>query len=167
MIRAAREAEIETLREIEKAAGQLFRDLDMHLVADDDPPPPAVLRRFVTAGLAWVVDLDGRPVAYLIADEVDGNLHVEQVSVHPDHARRGHGRALIEYVAEWATGRDYPALTLTTYVDVSWNGPYYLRCGFRFLGDDELTPGLRALRAEEAERGLDRWPRSGMRRDLP
>ena len=47
-----------------------------------------------------------------------------------------------------------------------WNGPYYERCGFRVLADDELTPGLREIRAHEIALGLDRWPRVCMRRDL-
>ncbi|GAY09329.1 hypothetical protein [Pseudonocardia sp. N23] len=34
------------------------------------------------------------------------------------------------------------------------------------IGDDEVTAGLEALRAEEIRRGLDRWPRCCMRLDL-
>jgi len=49
---------------------------------------------------------------------------------------------------------------------VPWNAPYYARCGFRILGDAEVTPGLRAIRRREAEMGVDRWPRVCMRRDL-
>ncbi|HEX3960074.1 MAG TPA: GNAT family N-acetyltransferase, partial [Trebonia sp.] len=58
------------------------------------------------------------------------------------------------------------ALTLTTFASVPWNAPYYRRCGFRVLDDEELTSGLRAIRHDEAELGLDRWPRVCMRRDL-
>ena len=60
----------------------------------------------------------------------------------------------------------FESVTLTTYVDVPWNGPYYERCGFRWLRDAEITPGLRALREEEARRGLDVRPRGCMRRIL-
>ncbi|MGW2250262.1 GNAT family N-acetyltransferase [Kitasatospora sp. NPDC001660] len=83
--------------------------------------------------------------------------------MHPGHARRGIGRALIEHLA--ATG-DAPALTLTTFAGAPWNAPYYARCGFRPLADDELTPGLREIRRKEAEHGLDSRPRLCMRRDL-
>jgi effector-binding domain-containing protein len=45
-------------------------------------------------GRAWVATgPDDAPVGYLIADVVDGCLHVEQVSVHPRCARRGVGFA--------------------------------------------------------------------------
>jgi hypothetical protein len=50
---------------------------------------------------------------------------------------------------------------------VAWNAPYYERLGFQRLPDAELTPGLVAIRAEEAAHGLDEWPRLAMRRVLP
>lgn len=58
------------------------------------------------------------------------------------------------------------ALTLTTFSDVPWNRPYYERLGFRVLDEVELSPGLRRIRREEAQRGLDRWGRVAMRRRL-
>ncbi|MDF5757569.1 GNAT family N-acetyltransferase [Spongiactinospora sp. TRM90649] len=166
-IREAEAAELPWLREIERAAGSLFRDAGMPEIADDDPPSPEVLAAYQRAGRAWVgLDDTGAVSAYLLADPLDGNVHVEQVSVHPRAARRGLGRALIDHVAGWAAGRGAPALTLTTFRDVPWNAPYYARCGFRVLAEGELTPGLRELRAREAAHGLDRWPRVCMRRDL-
>ncbi|WP_405495719.1 GNAT family N-acetyltransferase [Streptomyces sp. NBC_00096] len=108
----------------------------------------------------------GVPVGYLIADRVDGNLHIEQVSVHPSSARRRIGRSLLEHLAELAKAEGVPALTLTTFTDVPWNAPYYARCGFRTLDESGLGPGLRDIRDREAVHGLDRWPRVCMRRDL-
>jgi GNAT superfamily N-acetyltransferase len=166
MIRPAAERDLPVLRDVERAAGEGFREIGMAPVADDDPPTIETLRGYVAAGRAWVTEEGGRVVAYLIADLVDGNVHVEQVSVHPDHAHHGHGRALLEHLARWSVDRGYRAMTLTTFTDVPWNGPYYVRCGFRRLDDDEVTPELRVLRAREAEHGLDRWPRACMRRDL-
>ncbi|TDC88587.1 GNAT family N-acetyltransferase [Saccharopolyspora aridisoli] len=166
MIRLAREDDLPLLREVERDAGRQFADVGMDLVASDGPPPLAVLREFQEAGRAWVAVVEDVPVAYLIAAAVDGCAHVEQVSVHPDHAGRRIGFRLIETLAAWARDRGLPALTLTTFTEVAWNGPYYLRCGFRYLTDDELTPGLRDIRAAEAVAGLDAWPRACMRREL-
>jgi GNAT superfamily N-acetyltransferase len=122
---------------------------------------------YQSAGRAWVsVDDGDRPVAYLIAEVVDGDAHVEQVSVRPSHARRGLGSALIETLAEWAASRGLPALTLTTFTAVPWNAPYYERLGFRVLADAEIGDGLRAIRCAEAAHGLDAWPRVAMVRPL-
>ncbi|MER7786071.1 GNAT family N-acetyltransferase [Streptomyces sp. ZG43] len=166
-IRAVHPGELTTLQDIERAAGVWFREIGMAEIADDEPPPVEELARYVRAGLARVADDEtGRPVAYLIADRVDGNLHVEQVTVHPDSARRGVGRALLDHTAGRARDEGAAALTLTTFTEVPWNAPYYERCGFRVLAERELTPGLREIRRAEATHGLDRWPRCCMRREV-
>ena len=166
-IRAAGVEELPALHDIERAAGQCFHDVGMPEIAEDEPLALDELIRDQRAGRIWVaVDGTNQPVAYLVAEVVDGNLHVEQVSVHPDSARRGVGRSLLEHVAERARAEGIPALTLTTFVQVPWNAPYYVRCGFRDLDETELTPGLRVIRRREAAHGLDRWPRVCMRRDL-
>lgn len=139
----------------------------MDAVAGDEALPAEELLDYQRAGRAWVtVDENDRPIAYLIALWVDGVVHIEQVSVDPAHAGHGLGAALIEHVAGWARERGSAALTLTTFAEVPWNAPYYERLGFRRLADSDLTPGLRAIRAEEAAHGLDEWPRLAMRRDL-
>jgi len=164
-IRPATPADLPLLREIERAAGQPYRDAGMPEIADDEPPSIEALTAYQRAGRAWVADdLPGVPVAYLIADVVDGNLHIEQVSVHPRHARRGIGRQLIEHAAGHARASGLGALTLTTFADLPWNAAYYARLGFTVV--DDLTPGLREIRRREAAHGLDRWPRVCMRRPL-
>jgi GNAT superfamily N-acetyltransferase len=166
-IRAAAIHELEALRDIERAAGECFRDIGMAEVAEDEPLPVSELAGYQRAGRAWVsVDAAGRPVAYLLADDVDNNLHIEQVSVHPDHARRGIGRGLLAHARHQAAATGIPALTLTTFAEVPWNAPYYLRCGFRILHSHQWTPGLQAIRQREAASGFDRWPRVCMRRDV-
>lgn len=139
-------------------------------VAGYQPLPLDEMAGYQRAGRALVaVDADDRPVAYLLADDVDGNVHVEQVPVHPARAHRRIGLALIEQVAQQAQQARQagaPALTLTTFRDVPWNAPYYARCGFRVVDEPGWTPGLRRIRARAAATGLDRWPRVVMRREL-
>ncbi len=166
-IRAARLDDLARLEEIERAAGEAFRALGMDLVADDDPASVEELTVYAADGRALVsVGVDNVPIGYLLLDRVDGAAHIEQVSVHPEHARQGIGRALIEAAASWALARGLGALTLTTYVDVPWNGPYYERLGFRYLEPAEESVGLRAIREQERRRGLDAWPRASMSRRL-
>ncbi|MER5781854.1 GNAT family N-acetyltransferase [Streptomyces mobaraensis] len=175
-IRPPHPAELPLLQDVERAAGERFREVGMAEIAADEPLPLDELEEYRRAGRAWVAtaeaggeDAAGSPpdvVAYLLADRIDGNLHVEQVSVHPAAARRGVGRALLEHLASVARAAGAPALTLTTFADVPWNAPYYERCGFRRLADDEIGPELRAVREREAAHGLDRWPRVCMRREV-
>lgn len=166
-IRTARTDDLASLLAIERAAGESFRSLGMDAVADDDPGSVDELAPYVEEGRAFVsVDAEDRPVGYLLVDVVDGAAHVEQVSVHPDHARQGIGRALIDRAATWGRARGLLTLTLTTYVEVPWNGPYYERLGFSYLAADEETPALRAIRERERASGLDAWPRACMRRRI-
>ncbi|MEV4621721.1 GNAT family N-acetyltransferase [Asanoa sp. NPDC049573] len=164
-IRDARSDDLARLREIERSAGELFRAIGMPEIADDDPPSSAELTHYQRAGVAWVATTEAdEVVAYLFAEPLDGNLHLEQLSVHQNHARQGIGRKLITHAAQHAAGKNMPGLTLTTFRDVPWNAPYYERCGFHTLGEQEIGPGLRARREQEAAHGLARWPRVCMRR---
>ncbi|MEU3764717.1 GNAT family N-acetyltransferase [Amycolatopsis keratiniphila] len=164
MIRLATPEDLPALQDVERAAGEPFRALGMAAIADDDPPSIADLAAFQLDGRAWVWDTGSGPVAYLLAEVLDGHGHIEQVSVHPDHARRGLGRRLIEHAAEWAAREGLAGLTLTTYAEVPWNAPYYARLGFATLDEASLTEGLWAVREHEIARGLDAWPRVTMRR---
>jgi GNAT superfamily N-acetyltransferase len=167
VIRLARPDDLPALIDVELDAGALFREVGMAEIADNDPGSVAELAAYQSDGRAWVsVDSTDRPVAYLVAEIVDGCAHIEQVSVRPSHARRGLGGALIETLAEWARSRELPALTLTTFAAVPWNAPYYERLRFRVLPEAELGDGLRAIRRAEAARGLDTWPRVAMIRPL-
>ena len=154
------------MQEIEIAAGRLFAEIGMHDVAEDGAHETDVLAGYVAGGRAWVAERDETVCGYALADVLDGAAHLEQVTVNPDHGRQGIGGRLIEAVADWARGRGSETLTLLTFRDVAWNGPYYRRLGFVELPDTALGPELAALRAHEAELGLDVSVRGAMRRTL-
>lgn len=167
MIRPATDADLPALQEIEIAAGKPFANIGMMAIADDDPPSLERLREFREAGRAWVwVDDSDQPIGYLVLGIVDGNAHIEQVSVDPDHAGKRIGKQLIEHAARWAKTQGMRAITLTTFTEVPWNGPYYERLGFRYVPVAAEAPEMRAVRAAEADHGLERWPRTAMRAEL-
>jgi ribosomal protein S18 acetylase RimI-like enzyme len=167
-IRRARRDELEALRTIEREAGRAFASVGMPEIASADPPSIAELESFVASRGAWVaVDESDQPVGYLLSHEVDGCAHIEQVSVAPDHARRGLGAALIDRLAADAAGQGRPALTLTTFRDVPWNAPYYARLGFLTVEPAEHGPELRELVEREKNRIPGAAPRISMRRPTP
>jgi GNAT superfamily N-acetyltransferase len=166
-IRAARSDDGPALREIERRAGERFRDLGLGNIAEDEPASVETLSEYADAGRSWVAaDGDGRPVGYVLVDDVDGNAHIEQVSVLPDQQDRGVGRALLDRVRAWAREGGRTAMTLTTFTDVPWNAPLYRHLGFRDLAEDEIGPELRALRDLEAAHGLDPTERVCMRLEV-
>ncbi len=166
-IRPATSADGGVLHDIERLAGERFRDIGLDHVADDEPFPRDVLAAYAAAGRAWVAtDARDAPIGYVLVDVVDGCAHVEQITVRPDHQGQGVGRALLDQVTTWATTTGCRAITLTTFADVPWNRPTFERLGFRVLAASEIGPGLQAIRQREAAHGLDPSTRVCMRRAL-
>lgn len=166
-IRAPRAEELALLRDIEWAAGALFVDIGMPEIAADEPASVETLGEYARDGRAWVTtDDNDTPVGYAIVDVVDGLAHLEQLSVLPDHGRKGLGAALLDHVHAWAAQHDKAAVTLTTFKAVPWNAPFYAKHGYRTMTDDEIGPELNAVRTHEAELGLDPEQRVCMRREV-
>jgi GNAT superfamily N-acetyltransferase len=134
MIRPARPDELVLLPAIEAAADTMFEALGVGPL-----PGPGAVEDFAAA---LVVLVAGEPpVGLCRIDEVGGGAHLEQLSVRPDHGRRGLGRALLRAACTWAASQGYGELTLATYRDVPWNGPFYASEGFVETGpvDDWLV----------------------------
>lgn len=166
-IRPARLKELALIPEIEQAASTLFLDTDYSYLPGFEPISMDLLRARQRDGLVWVA-CDGaqEPVGFAVAAVVDGVAHLDELDVLPSHGRRGLGRRLTLTVCEWARAAGYEAVTLSTFRDIPWNRPFYESIGFRSLGEEELGPGLRQLRAREAAMGLPLGKRVCMRRDL-
>lgn len=159
-IRAARTTDIPAIQDIERAAGEAFRGIGLATIADDEPPSADELAHSILSGGALVaVDGTDHPVAYLLVEPLGRRAHVEQVSVHPSHARLGVGARLIDAAASWGAARGLDGLTLTTFSDVPWNAPYYARLGFEPLAEDAWDDALGERVREEAAHGLAAWPR--------
>lgn len=158
LVRLATAADLPFLPEIEVAAGLLFLEYAAALGLDEvllqTAKPLEELRQAQAGGLLWVAtDAADRPVGFALTVELDGQLHLEELDVHPSQGRRGLGTALVRTVSAAARQRGQ-AVTLSTFREVPWNAPFYARLGFRQLEESELTPGLRRLREEESRRGL-------------
>ena len=166
-IRAARVDDGPMQQLIEIAAGKRFEEVDMPDIAGDESPSLTSLSQYANEGRAWTaVDEEDCPRGYVLVSIVDGQAHIDQVSVSPEVQGQGIGRALIDQVAQWALGGGLTAITLTTFELVPWNGPLYERLGFRVLNDTEIGPDLQVLREHEGALGLDLKLRVCMRRDL-
>lgn len=162
VIRPATEADLERLVEIEVEAGRLFHAVGMAEVARH-VPEVAPLNEAMRSSRVWVAEADGALAAYVVAELLDGNAHVAQVSVSPEYAGRRIGKSLIEHVESWGRAKGCPATTLTTFRDVPWNGPYYLRLGYRVLPDEHAGPELARTMAREASMpGIDASLRCAM-----
>jgi ribosomal protein S18 acetylase RimI-like enzyme len=154
-IRPATVADVGRLVDVEIEAGQLFHGVGMPEVAED-VPDRGELRAAIEAGRVWVTHVGAEVVGYISAEVLDGNAHVAQVSVVPEHGGRRIGAAMVGFVEAWGRAARRPATTLTTFSDVPWNGPYYRRLGYHVLASSDIGPELaRTIAREAALPGID------------
>jgi GNAT superfamily N-acetyltransferase len=163
-IRCARQSDLVYLPTIEREAAAQFLVTSYPAMADADLASAHIDPDY---DYVWVLaDKQDHPIGFAIAHVLDESVHLREIDVHPHYARQGLGRRLIEAIADWARTKGATALTLTTFSDVPWNGPYYARLGFRTLDLATLNPALQAVRQAEESAGLPMAYRICMQLDL-
>jgi GNAT superfamily N-acetyltransferase len=125
--------------------------------------PAKWYRPRVPLGLVWVVCDDETPIGFATTEPFDDALHLWALAVRLEAQKRGAGRALVQAVIADARARGLPAVTLTTFRDIPWNGPFYASLGFVGVPQDGANPRLAGLRAHEAGLSLDVDRRCAMR----
>lgn len=162
-LRPARVADLEAVAAVERDASLLFA-AELPSIAADDSIDVVAVRSAMSIGRVVVAVSDDAVVGYAWWSVVDGDAHLEQVSITGSVSGRGVGRRLIDRIAEDAGRAGFDELTLTTFRDLAWNAPLYGRYGFTVIDEPDLAPELQARRKLEAELGLDIVPRVAMRR---
>ena len=151
-IRSARESDLIYLPAIEREAAAQFQATSYPAMANANL---ASAHLDLNHDHVWILaDQQDQPIGFAVVHMLGGSVHLHELDVHPRYARQGLGRRLIEAVACWARAEGATALTLTTFSDVPWNGPYYARLGFRTLDATTLNPSLQAVWQAEEKAGI-------------
>lgn len=121
--------DLDRVEEIENAADSLLIEL---LEPGEWEPAATGQERAAAPGFILVSSesVGGSAVGFVHVIEGADFAHLEQLSVLPAHARRGHGRALVEAAKREAKNRGLYRMTLRTFAEVPWNAPFYATCGF-------------------------------------
>jgi ribosomal protein S18 acetylase RimI-like enzyme len=165
-IRQALPDELPLLADIERDAARLFRTVGLPEIAEAEPTPLAFLEAVARCGAIFVATEDDAPVGFILVGFLDRAAHIHEFCVMIDHGRKGIGRRLVAEACRHGAVEGMPAVTLSTFHDIPWNGPFYERLGFHYLERDEWTPALYLLHHREIELGLPVARRSFMRKDL-
>jgi GNAT superfamily N-acetyltransferase len=155
----------ERLRQIERASSIHFREFGMTDVADHEPTPASILEDRARDGLLYVALVADTVAGFLIWSPMDGQAYIEEVSVDPAHAGHKLAARMINRLGEDIRGR-HPAITLTTFRHVPWNGPYYASLGFVELPRDQVGSDHEEAWQEQNDAGLDMAMRLFMIRRL-
>ncbi|MGF6113488.1 GNAT family N-acetyltransferase [Pseudomonas frederiksbergensis] len=155
-LRRALLSDAATLPAIERSAAALFRNDPSLAWLADSPVTDAQqhLRAIETADVWVALSADGALAGFLSAEQVDDQLHVQELSVSQHFQGRGIGRKLLLVAIEHTRQRELRSLTLTTFRDVPWNEGFYRRLGFKTLSLAETSPRLLAILREEVAHGL-------------
>ncbi|WP_370942965.1 GNAT family N-acetyltransferase [Amycolatopsis sp. cg5] len=141
MIHTATAADIALLPELEDASDSMFTDVVF--------PPGSI---FDELGDEHTVLVAGDPpIGFAVFGPLGDHLHLHQLSVHPDHGRRGVGSALLAATVEGAAA----PFTLTTFEHIPWNMPWYLARGWDRFPREEWGAELAAQVEAERVAGLD------------
>ena len=166
-VRTARPSDLRRIAPVEDAGGAMYAEHfgDRTVPALTAPAPSGAERDGV--GFLLVAVDDRRLVGFAHVVPHDLHAHLEQLSVLPAYQRRGIGTTLVRAAMEEARWGGYDVMSLTTYRDVPWNGPFYARLGFAEVEASRLERFQRDLRDLERAAGLDEpGPRIVMQRRL-
>jgi GNAT superfamily N-acetyltransferase len=164
LIREGRREDLSRLAAIELEAGRLFPA--SRIPHPESTHPAAALEQSAKEGLLFVVEVDGRVVGFATCSRIHDRLHLDEISVHPEHGRKGYGRALVERVISVAGEWGLTGVSLTTFADIPWNGPFYASMGFSIVPESAVDEALRDALAHERSLGMTeriamiRWTQS-------
>lgn len=154
-LRLARPADAEAMPGIESAAAGIFAELlDFAHLDLGGTRSPDSFGRLIRKGHCLVAHVGEAMAGYLVAEPFRRELHIWQMDVAPQFQRRGVGAGLVRASMIDARNTGFRAVTLTTFRDVAWNGPFYARLGFDEVTALDAHPRLAGELANEADDGL-------------
>lgn len=134
---------------------------DLKFVTEFQPISAARL----AAGTILIVEVSNETLGFALVESLDGMLYLANIAVRPQAARAGVGAYLLHSVSDEAVRRRLGAVTLTTFREPHWNGPWFRRHGFVSMPEAEIGSGLRAVLDRHAT-FLDMTKRETLRREV-
>lgn len=95
-------------------------------------------------------DDTGHAIGFTLVSIAPSGLYLDQVSVHPDHGKKGIGTLLMNNLTSKARKLGQPQIILSTFRDVPWNAPFYARLGYRIIRKQDYQPFM--IEIETAQR---------------
>lgn len=157
-IRTATSADIDEICRIDVAASATFGAIPALEELTNGSAghfEPATVADWLAAGCIYALeDAEGGMLGFTAVQSRDDCLYIAEISVLPAYHGRGLGSRLLERVfehARTAAGGAVARVSLTTYSDVPWNGPWYRKRDFREVAPEVLGPWHVARAAQDAQ----------------
>jgi GNAT superfamily N-acetyltransferase len=138
LIRAATEADIETLFDVRTSVVQNHQSREE--LAAIGVTPHSIAEMLRTTSRAWIAEEDGRGMAFSMADAGQGTVFA--LFVRPGYEGRGLGRTLLKHAEDWLFSRGWSEIWLLTGSDPGLRAVgFYKHLGWQAVGvqDDGQT----------------------------
>jgi len=158
--------DIPALIAADKAASALFAPTGLiKPAALDDQVPAQVFEAAIASGYVFAAREAAGAVGFILTSQRGTGLYLDQVSVHPEHGQKGLGGALVIRILSDAEDRRLPHVSLSTFRDLAWNGPFYASLGFREMPHTKLEDFMYEIEAAQRPH-MDVSARCFMRRKV-
>ncbi|EKG33958.1 GNAT family N-acetyltransferase [Pseudomonas avellanae] len=102
--------------------------------------------RFNVCRVMVAVDRDSqRVIGFAAMRPLDGLLYLDTIAVDPEASGNGVGEGLLLSVMAHAHAQQVKAVSLTTFREPLWNGPWFRKHGFSLMPQAHVGAGLRAV----------------------
>lgn len=167
-IRLARPEDADSFTVVEQDAASLLRE-EPSLEGIPVPPGESAdhYRKVIARGHCLAAFEDNELAGFAAAGRVGRELHLHELSVRRQSQRKGIASTLLRALAIDARNCGLAAITLNTYRDVPFNGPFYRRHGFAELTDLSDRRHLAESLEAAVDLGLPRERRVAMIKFLP
>ncbi|MGD1910044.1 MAG: GNAT family N-acetyltransferase [Rivularia sp. (in: cyanobacteria)] len=130
-IRQAQLTDIETLFEIRTSVIENYQSREE--IAELGITPESVAQMLQTDCVAWIAEIDGKPIAFAIANATEKTIL--GVFVLPSFEKRGAGRGLMEKAENWLFSQGIAEIWLLTGNDSKLRAyGFYLHLGWTPVG---------------------------------
>jgi len=153
-IRLANLNDLPILQVIEQAASQQFSEFGLDGLENINLSIETLIEA-QERNYVWVITTTTQEIVGFAVVSTSGSyVHLEEIDIHPNYARQGLGRALINSICNWSKTTGFQAITLSTFRDIPWNAPYYERLGFSIIPENRLSEDLLRVQQQETDLGL-------------
>ncbi len=166
-LRLARADDADAMHAVEDDAASLLRE-EPSLAGIPLPPSTSAesYRSTIAKGNCLVALRGEQVVGFAAAGRVGRELHLHELSVARAQQGQGIGATLLRALEIDARNCGCRAITLNTYRDIPWNGPFYARMGYVELSDFAGRPHLAQSHEAAIAMGLPAERRCAMIRFL-
>lgn len=142
LLRSYNKAEIDDLRQLERAAHQRYLSLKEY---EKFAAAPAINPERFRTGTTKVAEFAGHRAGYIIVQPLDGMLYIASLMVDEGMSGKGIGQRLLEWAEDYASAAGASGTCLATFRVPRWNAPWYRKLGYAEMPRRRIGPNLQAI----------------------